>query len=172
VDFPAATTIGKEAFLKCNALTTVTLPAATTIGKEAFYGCTALTTVNLPAAKTLGERAFYDCTALTTVNLPAVTSLGNYTFHYCTALTTVNLPAVTNLNHNPFWETGSRELTVTLGRNAPSIVYSHGTLYIEVSKTVIVKRPAGNTGYDAAWQDSFKGSFGIYTAVTLVFQDF
>jgi hypothetical protein len=37
-------------------------------------------------------------------------------------------------------------------------------------KTVIVKRPANNTGYDAAWQDPFKRSF-VFLAVTLRFQD-
>jgi hypothetical protein len=39
------------------------------------------------------------------------------------------------------------------------------------AKTVIVRRPANNTGYDAAWQDAFKKSIAEYGGVTLVFQD-
>jgi hypothetical protein len=40
------------------------------------------------------------------------------------------------------------------------------------SRIVIVRRPANNTGYNAAWQNAFKRSFGVYAAITLIFQDF
>jgi hypothetical protein len=39
------------------------------------------------------------------------------------------------------------------------------------AKTVIVRRPANNTGYDAGWQDAFKKSFASNAVTTLIFQD-
>ena len=41
------------------------MPKATTIGKNAFWGCSALTTVSLPEATGISRDAFYNCSSLT-----------------------------------------------------------------------------------------------------------
>jgi hypothetical protein len=96
------TTVGDDAFIGCNALTTVNLPAATSIGESAFHFCTALETADLPVATTIGWGAFASCTALTTVNLPVAATISGSTFFGCTALSTVNLPAATGIGNSAF----------------------------------------------------------------------
>jgi hypothetical protein len=169
VDFPAAATLSRDAFASCTALTTVNLPALTTLKHNAFYDCTALTAVNLPALTTIEYDAFLRCTALATVNLPALTTLVRDAFYSCTALTTVNLPALTSIKRDAFLNTGTGNLTITLGRNAPQVDDLQGSG--NAARTVIVRRPANNAGYDAAWQEAFKKSFSRKAAITLRFQD-
>ena len=59
-------TIGREAFLFCTGLTSITIPASvTSIGEEAFYGCTGLRSIELPSSVTSIEYgAFSGCTNL------------------------------------------------------------------------------------------------------------
>ena len=86
------TSIGRQAFLSCGNLTSVTIPGSvTSIGGFAFYDCTGLTSVDIPGSVTsIGGFAFYDCTGLTSVDIPgSVTSIGNYAFWACTGLTSV-----------------------------------------------------------------------------------
>jgi hypothetical protein len=154
----------------CAALTTVDFPSAVDIGMQAFQWCSALTTVNLPAATGFGQNAFQSCTSLTELNLPKASYIGMYCFEGCTALSTLNLPAATFINAHAFLNTGTTVLTVTLPRNAPA----QGSQYASsggYSKSVIIKRPANSTGYDAAWQTAFKQSFCLNASINLVFQN-
>ena len=67
------TTIGKDAFLGCFGLTSVTIPSSvTSIGEGAFYGCSGLTSVTIPSSvTTIGQGAFYGCTGLSSVTIYA-----------------------------------------------------------------------------------------------------
>jgi len=56
------TTIGDNAFRKCNGLTSVTIPSSvTTIGNYTFYDSSGLTSVTIPnSVTTIGDNAFYN----------------------------------------------------------------------------------------------------------------
>jgi len=125
VNLPAVTTIGKQAFRNCTALTSAYLPSATSIGEwafsgckvltsaylpkvtgieeKAFYNCSALTSAYLPVAKTIGNMAFSSCEALTSAYLPKVTDIGEKAFSYCEALTSVSLPVAKTIGSMAFW---------------------------------------------------------------------
>ena len=57
------TTIGYEAFLGCESLTSIIIPeGVTTIGGNAFYGCESLTSITIPEGVTyIGGWAFREC---------------------------------------------------------------------------------------------------------------
>ena len=89
------TSIGRNAFADCKALTAVSLPdSLTAIEKLAFYGCSALRELSLPGKLTkIGNSAFASCTALTSVTVPTgVTELGQSAFERCSSLRSVALP--------------------------------------------------------------------------------
>lgn len=90
-------TIGDDAFLNCDDLTTVTFSGTglTTIGEEAFFGCSALTTLNLPSTLTsIGDSAFTYCSSLKSIDLPdGLIRINSYMFESCTKLSSVDFPA-------------------------------------------------------------------------------
>ena len=96
--------IGDDAFLGCEALTSITLPQGVeSIGNGAFYECEALTSITLPqGVESIGEWAFYHC-ALTSITLPQeVKSIGESAFYHC-ALTSITLPqGIKSIGDNPF----------------------------------------------------------------------
>ena len=99
------TSVGKNAFLGCTALTAVTLPSSvTTIGAFAFVSCKALTGITIPSGvKTIKESVFFGCTALTSVTLPeGLQTIGASAFLGC-SLTNVTLPnSVTTMGESAF----------------------------------------------------------------------
>ena len=68
----SVTSIGGNAFLHCNGLTSVTIPnSVTSIEFQAFSGCTGLTSITIPNSVTsIGNYAFCNCTGLTSVIIP------------------------------------------------------------------------------------------------------
>jgi len=89
------TTIGSNAFLYCNSLTSVTIPdSVQTIGDCAFYDCDSLTSVTIgDSVQTIGNHAFGYCDSLTTVTFgDSVQTIGEYAFLWCTGLTSVIIP--------------------------------------------------------------------------------
>ncbi|MCM8872882.1 MAG: leucine-rich repeat domain-containing protein [Paludibacteraceae bacterium] len=76
----------------------VTIPnSVTSIGEDAFSRCEGLTSVTIPNSVTsIGNYAFYDCTGLTSVTIPSsVTSIGNGVFGNCYRLTSMTVEATT-----------------------------------------------------------------------------
>ena len=82
----AVTSIGEEAFMRSNELTSVTIPnTVTSIGDFAFEECDNLTSVILPNSVTsIGNYAFSVCKNLTSIAIPnSVTSIGESAFYGC-----------------------------------------------------------------------------------------
>ena len=103
VEMPSVTTIGDRAFNGCDALTSVEMPSVTTIGEEAFNYCDALISVYMPSVTTIGEQAFYHCYALKSVSMPSVTTIGDWAFIHCYALKSVSMPSVTTIGEQAFY---------------------------------------------------------------------
>jgi uncharacterized repeat protein (TIGR02543 family) len=175
VNFPQATSIGTRAFHNCRGLQYVSFPQVANIGDYAFAGCHSLRSANFPQVTSIGvctfiycvnlqntnfpkiadidEEAFYSCTSLQDVNFPQVKSIGAGAFRDCTSLQTLNIPQVVSIGDRVFLNTGNAVLTMSMGSAAPTLGYS----MFDVTKTVIVKVPAGATGYSPA-PSPFSGS--------------
>ena len=66
----------------------------TSIGREAFVGCYDLTSITIPNSVTsIGVGAFSSCTGLTSITIPSsVTSIEGVAFQNCTGLTSITIP--------------------------------------------------------------------------------
>jgi hypothetical protein len=125
------TSIGKEAFARCESLITVNIPAGvTSIEDFAFSWCESLTTVDIPIGVTsIGRSTFLWCVSLTTVNIPVgVTSIEHSAFSNCVSLTTVDIPAsVTSIEDSAFFDCDSLTAVyipagvTSIGRSAFSV---------------------------------------------------
>jgi hypothetical protein len=90
----SVTSIGKNAFRDCAALTTVNIPSkVTVINDQTFLGCKSLETVKLPDGITkIGDNAFGQCEALKSITIPAsVTTIGGWALSDCTELETISI---------------------------------------------------------------------------------
>lgn len=85
--------IGRDAFLNCDGLTSITIPSSVkSIGWYAFSGCTGLTSITIPDSVTeIDWFAFANCTGLTTVTIGGNCEIGAGAFSGCTALTDVTI---------------------------------------------------------------------------------
>jgi chitodextrinase/uncharacterized protein YjbI with pentapeptide repeats len=162
----AATSVESFAFRNCTKLEAVNLPVATSIGTSAFFGCKVLNEVSLPAAVSIGDGVFYSCTTLEELSLPAAKTIGNNAFRECTALKKLELLMVTSIGSGAFLSTGTVTIDITLPKNAPSIATASDSASA-YQKLVIVRTPAGGTGYDAAWEANMKQTFGQRADITL-----
>jgi hypothetical protein len=77
---------------------------------------------------------------------------------------------VTSFSGLTFIRTGKGALTITLPQAAPT-VGNWANRDDTYSKFVTIKRPVGSTGYDDAWQTSFKSLFNTSGTITLIFED-
>ena len=141
------TSVGKNAFLGCTALTAVTLPSSvTTIGAFAFVSCKALTGITIPSGvKTIKESAFYGCTALTSVTLPeGLTTIEEGVFTDCDALASIELPAsLQTIGASALDAGGLTEIKVQTGNThfeaAEGVLYNKG-------KTALLRYPRKKPG--------------------------
>ena len=171
IDAPGVTVIGKNAFDGCSILVTAEFAVATVIGDHAFQYCTSLTTASFPVIQLFSgpsgddDAAFLGCTSLALLEIPSVTVIGSlFTFA----------------------ATGSQELTIVMGNTAPALGASMEALFgqqpgfvatagvvergnnpagtwssdnipiLITPKSVVVRHPAGATGYDQAWANALK----------------
>ena len=90
------TTIGYEAFSRCDNLSSINIPSSViSIGDYAFSDCTNLSTVTFrdnSQLESIGSYAFSDCTNLSSITIPSsVRSIGYSTFDYCINLSRVDI---------------------------------------------------------------------------------
>jgi hypothetical protein len=95
--------IGKGAFYKCVALSSIRLPDSgiLEIGDYAFYGCSQASfgenhVLNIPVGTIrIGRSAFYECTGIVGLTIPgSVVSIGDYAFYGCVNLGQSEIPIV------------------------------------------------------------------------------
>ncbi len=112
---------GEYAFME-HALESLDLPAATKLGKYAFVNGSALTSVKLNAEGTdMDEGAFAYCTLLSQVeNLSAAKNIGDYAFAY-SALSDVDLTAAEVIGKHAFMKEEQAPLKVKLGTALTSL---------------------------------------------------
>lgn len=96
INLGKVTTVGKQAFERCEKLTEVELPSLATIGEQAFKGCIELVEIELPAT-TIGSFLFPGCTKLTTLSLPNAKTFGYSIVADCSLLTNLKLTAAGSL---------------------------------------------------------------------------
>ena len=111
------THIGRDAFLDCSALTSVTIPEGVSrIGRGAFHDCTGLKSIKMPSSVKIIERdAFLGCNALSSVSIPeGVTSIERGTFDWCCGLESIEIPSgVTQIGGSAFaWCKGLTSVTI------------------------------------------------------------
>ena len=150
----------------CSALTTGSLPASlATIGINPFASCTSLTNITVASGNPTykhsddkkmllskdGKTLIAYPSAAGEVSLPGITAIGDSAFQNCTALTTGSLPAATSIGNTAFANTGTGNLTVTLGSTVPAlgkVMFGGG------AKSVTVRVPSGATVWDSIVSDS------------------
>lgn len=95
----SVTSIGKQAFDGCSAITEVTIPASvTSVGSDVFNGCSSLTQATIGDGLTeISTSMFTNCTALKKLVIgKGVTKIGSFAFANCS-----NLKEITVLASNP-----------------------------------------------------------------------
>ena len=104
------TSIGYYAFIRCTALTSVTIPnSVKTIRVQAFSQCGSLKSVTLPnSVNTIEYGVFEECRSLTSFTIPnSVMSIEPAAFRGCSSLTSIAIPnSVTSIGGSVFVETG------------------------------------------------------------------
>lgn len=142
------TTIGQQAFSRCNGLTALELPASlTAIKAAAFYDCGKLTELVIPDGVTeIGPTALCRCSSLETITLPAgLTKLETGLFSDCTALRSLTLPAgVTEVASAAFWNCTALE-EIRVAEENTALMAKDGVLF-SGDGTDLIRYPAGKTG--------------------------
>ena len=97
-------TLKKNAFYRCEKLTSINLKNVENIGEEAFCYCSLLPSesLDLRNAKWVNHRAFEYCKALTTVSLPKATYVGTQCFVGCEELTSIVVPNLQKVGGSAF----------------------------------------------------------------------
>lgn len=142
------TTIGQQAFSRCDGLTAVTLPdTLTTVQAAAFYDCNGLTAITFPdGVTTIGATALCRCTSLTEITLSAgLTKLETGLFSDCTALKTLTIPTgVTEVASAAFWNCTAL-YSFEVAEENTALTAQEGVLYNK-DVTQLIRYPAGKTG--------------------------
>ena len=119
----SVTSIGNDAFYRCESLQSVTIPDSVTSINDAFSWCSSLQSIIIPDSVTsIDDRAFSGCKSLQSITIPdSVTSIGNYAFWNCESLRSVIIPdSVTSIGNYAF--SGCKSLqSVTIPDSVTSI---------------------------------------------------
>ena len=173
VSFPASTTIANNPFRGCSSLTSFTLNGNGDLGviedgKALIRNSTEL--ISYPSASgsivmnnitTIGRSGFNGNIYLSSVSFPTATGIGIRAFRSCTSLINASFPAAASIGLGAFENTGTTALTIILGNKAPTV---GGSMFNGVTgeKPVIVRVPAGATGYGSSPVNATARSWGNY----------
>ena len=146
---PTITTIGKEAFYGCKALTNFSIPTSvTTIRESAFYGCKALANITIPASVTSIESGAFGSSGLVLISFAAqLTTISDRTFASCSSLTSIIIPAsVTTIQEQAFASCeklttitfAANSQVTTIGERAFAYCYALQSVTIPASVTEII----------------------------------
>jgi len=129
-----------------------------------FTSFSELRSVSALNVTTIPGAAFAHCENLISAYFPNVTTIGGSVmlthtwyggFTCCIRMTDLYIPKISSIGDNAFRVIGV-PLTITMGSTAPSL---GSTIFRDNLSTppidVTVRVPAGATGYDTAWQNSF-----------------
>ena len=107
--------VSAGAFKDMNMLETIDLSKVTDIGKEAFMGCSGITSVTLSERlTTINDYAFYGCSAISKITIPnSVVKIGTYAFGRCGELT-VNIRYDGERRYNVIAESAFYDSVVTI----------------------------------------------------------
>lgn len=131
------TSIGDQAFLFCNTITSVTIPDSVTyIGNHAFAACDNLASVTIPDSVTYIDRnAFFWCKSLTSVFIPdSVTYIGNVAFSWCFSLTNIMVdeknPLYKSVDGNLYSKDGTILIQYATAKSETSFAVPDGVICI------------------------------------------
>ena len=98
--------IGDGAFSFCRSVKDITIPSSvTSIGKGAFSNCSGLVSITIPGSmKSIGDEVFSECYVLKNITIPdSVTSIGDGAFSFCRSLKDITIPSsVTSIGSGAF----------------------------------------------------------------------
>ena len=168
--FTSLTSIGKEAFMNCTALTSVTIPSwITNIGEDAFSGCTGLQRVNITDLEAWCNISFASQAAnpLTKAHylyqngeriddlvIPNnVVGILSHVFS-CGCFSSVTIPSTANFNYGSGQFGGAKIGELTLSASVNSYAFYYATInHLVVSPTVTY---AGNLSFYGATIDELE----------------
>jgi uncharacterized repeat protein (TIGR02543 family) len=157
----SVTSIGDNAFYRCNVNSVIIPNSVTSIGNYAFCDCSGLTGATIPNSVTsIGDRAFSGCYNLTgALTIPnSVTSIGDKAFYDCSKLTgALTIPnSVTSIGQNAFHNC-SNTYIICWGTTPPTTITA-GTIS---TLTVYVLASALSLYKNATWWKSFYYIYNI-----------
>ena len=139
IDGKPVTSIGEEAFVYCDNLTSVTIPnSVEVIGDDAFKQCRNLKTLIIPeGVKRIGEKAFFDCNKLTKITIPnSVTNIEDYAFDNCSNLKSITiLSSETDIGKWAFRDCDELTIYCPSDSKAEQHAKAYGVNYKLINKT-------------------------------------
>ena len=164
------TSIGRDAFINCENLTSVAIPqSVTSIEDGAFLGCIKLASVTIPNnVKSIKSEAFHSCHSLTSITIPnSVTSIGMFAFIYCKNLTSVTIPSSVKIIEARVFEeckklskiTVNWEDPIKIGINLFGNVPSYATLHVPAGTKSRYEQAAGWSRFVVEEQTNVKPAY-------------
>lgn len=143
IDGYTVSTLGFNAFYRCNAIVKIILPdTIREIGCQAFYVCQNLEEIEIqPGVEVIGSAAFEGCEKLKTITLPdGVKEVGSFVFYSCNLLEEVNIPdSVEKFGTEVFfycWQLKTVKIPSSLTEISDSMFAYSGIRYIDIPSNV------------------------------------
>ena len=140
-------TIGNQAFMRCDALTGITLPnGVVSVGNQSFMHCWNLMSISLPEGlASIGSEAFGYCHDLTGVVFPeSLASIGRSAFSFCD-FTSITIPLnVVSIGESPFFSCKSL-VSIPVDNGNPYYSSVDGVLF-DQTITELIQYPCAKGG--------------------------